>query len=128
MNAWARWERYAPLSGLAAVILWVVGIVVLSGPGHLGNNSGDSPASILLTYMAHDTAIQWGTWLVMLGALAFIWFVGSVRAAVSSVEQGPARLSTLVGMGGVATAFGILLAHVPSYAAASTSDNLTTPA
>ena len=39
MNAWARWERYAPLTGVVAVALWVVGIIILTGPGHIGNNS-----------------------------------------------------------------------------------------
>ncbi|HKB20388.1 MAG TPA: hypothetical protein VKC65_05185 [Gaiellaceae bacterium] len=128
MNRWAEWERYAPLTGIAAVVLWVVGIIVLSGPGHLGNNSGDAAAVILAKYAGHSLAIQFGAWLVMLGALLFIWFVGSLRAAVTTVEQAPARLSTLVGMGGVATGFGILLAHAPSFAAATTSDNLTAPA
>lgn len=128
MNVWARWERYAPISGLVAVIFWVVGIFILTGPGHLGNNSSDAPTVVLAKYAAHSSAIQWGVWLIMLGALAFIWLVGSLRAAVSSVEQGPARVSTLVGMGGAVTGFGILLAHAPSFAAATTSDNLTAPA
>ena len=128
MNAWERWSRHAPLAGIVAVILWVVGIIILNGPGHLGNNSSDAPVVILAKYTAHHAAIQWGVWLIMLGALAFLWFVGSLRAAVSSAEQGPARLSTLVGMGGAVTAFGILLAHAPSFAAATTSDNLTAPA
>ena len=128
MSSWERWERYAPLAGILAVVLWVVGIIVLSGPGHIDNNSGDTPVVILAKYTAHHAAIQWGAWLIMLGALAFLWFVGSLRAAVSTAEQGPARLSTLVGMGGAVTAFGILLAHVPSFAAATTSGNLSAPA
>jgi hypothetical protein len=128
MNAWARWERYAPLTGVVAVVLWVVGIIILTGPGHIGNNSGDAAAVILAKYAGHSSAIQFGVWLIMLGALFFIWFVGSLRSAVFGAEGGTARLSTLVGMGGVATGFGVLLAHAPSFAAATTSDNLTAPA
>jgi hypothetical protein len=128
MDFWTRWDRYSPLAGVKAVVLWVIGIVILSGPGHLGNDSSDSPAVVLANYKAHATAIQWGAWFVMLGALAFLWFVGSLRSAFFSAETGSGRLSTLVGMGGVATAVGILLAHVPSFAAATTSDNLTAPA
>ena len=128
MGFWTRWDRYSPLAGIKAVVLWVIGIVILSGPGHLGNDSSDSPAVVLANYQAHAAAIQWGAWFVMLGALAFLWFVGSLRSALFSAEDGTGRLSTLVGMGGVATAVGILLAHVPSFAAATTSDNLTAPA
>jgi hypothetical protein len=128
MNWWARWERYAPLTGVVAVVLWVVGIIVLTGPGHLGNNSSDSPVVILAKYAAHSGAIQWGAWFVMLGALVFIWFVGSLRSALFGAEGGTGRLATIVGMGGVATGVGVLLAHAPSFAAATTSDNLTAPA
>ena len=128
MSTWARWERYAPLTGIVAVVLWVVGIIILTGPGHIGNNSSDAAAVILAKYAGHSSAIQFGVWLIMLGALLFIWFVGSLRAAVTAVEEGPARLSTLVGMGGAITGFGILLAHTPSFAAATTSDTLTAPA
>jgi len=128
VNFWERWDRYSPLAGIKAVVLWVIGIVILSGPGHLGNDSSESPVVVLAKYKAHATPIQWGAWLVMLGALAFLWFVGSLRAALFTAEGGTGRLSTLVGMGGVATAVGILLAHVPSFAAATTSDNLTAPA
>ena len=128
MNRWERWARYAPLAGLVAVVLWVIGIIILSGPGHLGNDSSEAPVVILAKYAGHSSAIQLGVWLIMLGALAFIWFVGSLRSAVTAAEGGTGRLSTLVGMGGVATGFGVLLAHAPSFAAATTSDNLTAPA
>jgi hypothetical protein len=124
---WAWEERWAPLAGIEAVVLWVIGIVILSGSAHLGNDSSESPVVILAKYKAHHAAIQWGAWFVMLGALAFLWFVGSLRSAFFTAERGTGRLSTLVGMGGVATSVGILLAHVPSFAAATTSGNLTAP-
>jgi hypothetical protein len=128
MNRWERWEHYAPLAGVAAVVLWVIGVVILGGPGHLGRDNNEAPVVILAKYAGHSSAIQFGVWLIMLGALAFIWFVGSLRSAVTAAEGGTGRLSTLVGMGGAVTGFGILLAHVPSYAAAETSDNLTAAA
>jgi hypothetical protein len=127
MNFWAPWERHAPLAGIVAVVLWVIGIIIMSGPGHLGNDSSEAPLVILAKYQAHHAAIQLGVWFVMLGALAFLWFVGALRSAFFTAEGGTGRLSTLVGMGGVATAIGILLAHAPSFAAASSSDNLTAP-
>jgi hypothetical protein len=125
---WSWEERFAPLAGIKAVVLWVIGIVILSGPGHVGNDSGDAPVVILAKYAGHSTAIQWGAWFVMLGALAFIWFIGCLRSALFAAEGGTGRLATLVGMSGVATGIGVLLAHVPSFAAATASDNLTAPA
>jgi len=122
---WARWERYAPLTGVTAVVLWVIGIVILTGPGHLGDNSNDAPDKILSQYVNHHAAIQWGAWLVMLGALAFLWFVGSVRAALFQAEGGVGRVSSIAAFGGVATRITVLLVHVPSFAAAGTSEHLT---
>jgi hypothetical protein len=127
MSFWARWDRYSPLAGIKAVVLWVIGIVILTGPGHLGNDSSENPLVILGKYKAHHAAIQWGVWFVMLGALAFLWFVGSLRSALYAAEGETGRLATLAGMGGAVTSLCILLAHVPSFAAATTSDNLTAP-
>ncbi len=123
---WASWEgRVAPLAGVKAVVLWVLGVVVLTGPGHLDNNSSDTPEQILTQYVDHSTAIQVGAWLVVLGALAFLWFVGSLRATLHRVEGGTGRLSTIAAFGGVATGICVMLAHLPSFAAASTSEQLT---
>jgi hypothetical protein len=122
---WARWERHAPLAGVLAVVLWVVGIFVISGPGHLDNNSSDAPEKILSQYVNHSTAIQLGAWLVVLGSLAFLWFVASLRSALFSAEGGTGRVATITAFGGVATGICVLLAHLPSFAAASTSDDLT---
>jgi hypothetical protein len=122
---WTRWERHAPLTGIAAVILWVVGIVIVQGPGHLGNISDHAPADILSRYTAHHMAIQWGAWLVMLGSVAFLWFMGSVRARLYHSEGGVGRVASIAAFGGVATGLSVLLVHAPSFAAAGTSKNLT---
>ncbi|MEP6910029.1 MAG: hypothetical protein ABI896_06305 [Actinomycetota bacterium] len=110
---------------MKAVVLWVVGIFILTGPGHLNNNSGDSPEKILSQYVNHSAAIQWGAWLVVLGALAFLWFVSSLRSVLFSAEGGNGRIATIATIGGIATGICVILAHLPSFAAASTSDNLT---
>lgn len=122
---WARWERIAPLVGVKAVVLWVIGVVILTGPGHLDNNSNDTPAQILSQYVSHSTAIQLGAWLVVVGALAFIWFLGSLRVVLYSAEGGAGRIASIATFGGLATAICVMLAHLPSFAAASTSEHLT---
>ena len=30
---WARWERFAPLTGVVAVVLWIVGVIVQESAG-----------------------------------------------------------------------------------------------
>lgn len=122
---WATWEeRLAPLAGIKAVVLWVVGVIVLTGPGHLDNNSSDAPEKILSQYVDHSTAIQVGTWLIVLGALAFLWFISSLRSWLYR-DDDTGRLGTIAAFGGVATGLCVMLAHLPSFAAASTSENLT---
>jgi hypothetical protein len=113
------------MTGVVAVILWVIGIYTVQGPGHLGNISDHSPTDILSRYAGHHTAIQLGAFSVMLGSVFFLWFVGSVRAALHRAEGGVGRLASIAAFGGVATGIGLLLAHAPSYAAAGTSANLT---
>ena len=122
---WTRWERHAPLTGIAAVILWVVGVFVIQGPGHLNNVSDHAPADILSRYAGHHMAIQWGAWLVMLGSVAFLWFVGSVRAGLFRAEGDVGRVASIAAFGGVATGLSVLLSHAASFAAAGTSSNLT---
>jgi hypothetical protein len=123
---WTRWEhRLAPLAGIKAVVLWVVGVYLLQGPGHLTNNSNDSPEKILSQYVNHGTVIAVGAWLVALGALAFLWFISSLRTSLFRAEGGTGRVATIATFGGVATGICVLLAHLPSFAAATASDRLT---
>ena len=121
---WARWERFAPLTGALAVVLWVIGIWLVNGPGNLPG-SDDTPDKILAAFTDHSRAIQLGAWLVIVGALAFLWFVGSLRSAVFVAEGGTGRVASIVTFGGVATGIFVLLLHAPSFAAAQVTKHLT---
>ena len=96
-----RWARLAPVTGIAAVVLWVVGAVILFSdePG-----SGASPEEIAAHFAENDGRLLLGAFLFMLGVAFFLWFVGTLRAVVARAEGGVGRVAGIVQAGGVATA------------------------
>jgi hypothetical protein len=96
-------ERLAPLDGIAAVVLWVAGVIVLQGPAHQPDTDA-APAQALAFFAGHHKAILLGTFLYMLGTLFFLWFLGLVRARIGPAEGRERRISS------IAYAAGIVLA------------------
>lgn len=95
---WTRWE---PLTGVVAVVLWLVGIFVLEGasPGR------DATADEIVAYFEDDsTTIFIGAFLFALGTAFFVWFLGSLRAAFLGTEGQPGRLTAIAFAGGVGKA------------------------
>jgi len=82
----SRIERWAPLSGLLAVVLWIVGIVLLT---HDNPPDHASDADILAWYKADSNSILLGGWLFMLGCLAFLWFVAILRDRFAAAGTAP---------------------------------------
>jgi hypothetical protein len=102
-----RWERLAPLSGLVAVVLFVVGFIVLEG----NTPEDDVGAQAYLTYFQEEEGSLWvGGWIFSLGVLFFLWFLGSVRAALYGAEMGVGRLASTAYAGGVGVAILFLAA------------------
>ena len=116
-----KWERYAPLSGVLAVVLWVIGIIVVST-----NAEGSKGPKILLSYHRHDDAILAGGLLWSLGVVLFIWFLGSLRSRLLSLEGGSGRLSTLAYGGGIAAATIAILIPGPDQVGALNKDDIDT--
>ena len=70
----ATWERFAPLTGVGAVVLWIVGLVTM------GDVAGKSKGSELLAYYRdNDNRILVGFVVFAIGVALFIWFLGSLR-------------------------------------------------
>lgn len=98
-----RWERFAPLSGIVAVILFVVGFLVFEVVG-------DSPGSDLTAeqylayFQAEEATILAGSWIFLLGIPFFLWFLSTVRAALERSEGGAGKLVTVAYAGGVGVA------------------------
>src|SRR5687768_1951982 len=99
----SRWERHAPLTGVLAVVLWIVGAVLLF------NNEPESDATPqeFVSYLKDEGPIYGGSWAWGLATLFFIWFLGSLRTRLAAAETGSARLSAIAFGGGIAG--GVLL-------------------
>jgi hypothetical protein len=99
-----RFERWTPLAGVLAVVLWIVGIVVVSH-----NNPADhaTDGQILAWYRSDSNWVLLGGWLFMLGCLAFLWFAVVLRERLD--EAGVGRKAARLTFAGAvaATVFGI---------------------
>jgi hypothetical protein len=111
------WERYAPLTGVLAVVLWVIGIIVEAGAIEDKN-----PDTILASYTGKEGRILLGGFLWLLGTVFFFWFLGSLRARLAVAEGGVLRLTTIAFAGGVSAAICALLLVGPDMGAAITDD------
>ncbi len=121
---WALWERIAPLDGLIAVAFWVAGVAFMSVVGDQPNIDATAPEA-LAYFKDHSSAIQVGAFLFGLGALFFLWFLGSLRVALRTAEGGEARVTGISFAGGVAVAVLALLLPSAWVAGAATTSNLS---
>jgi hypothetical protein len=90
--------RWAGLGGVAYVVLFVIGTIMLFN----GSPSGDSaPAKVIAWYSdsGHRHRISIGWILLGLSILFLLWFIGALRRAVSIVD-GEGILTGVVGLGG----------------------------
>jgi hypothetical protein len=92
--ALARLERFAPLAGVVAVVLWLLGIVVVES----GNTPADDApiAEIARYFETEENSLYLGAVLFFLGILFFVWFAASLRAAVVRAERGVGRVASVV--------------------------------
>jgi hypothetical protein len=114
-------ERPAALSGIVAVILWVIAVVIEEA----SSLPGESPDEILDWFQEKSNTILVGSFLFLLGCLFFLIFVGALRARLVRAEGENAFLAAIAfGAGLVATAL-LLLIPGPNIAGALAEDELT---
>ena len=91
--------RWAALGGIAYVVLFIVGIILIySG----AVDSSDPPAKIIAWYSdsGHRDRINIG-WLVAgLGIFCFIWFLSALRQTIRRLEGEDGFLTALTTIGG----------------------------
>lgn len=92
------WARYAPLSGLLAVALVVVSIVVT---GFDDVATDDSTQEVIDFWTDNDGQQIAGATLGALSLVPLLWFLGSLRSALRTAEGGTGRLSAIAYAGGV---------------------------
>lgn len=112
---WARLERFAPLAGVAYLIIFVVLFFSPTSP-----NSDSPVAEMVLFWTKHKNAQIAIALFAGLAAVLLIWFGASVRRAIWRAEGGDGRLATLTFAGHFLAALGILLFSGFTYAAAET--------
>lgn len=92
--------RLAPLTGLAAILLGVLGGILFHT--WADEPSTDAPAAELAAWMnGNEEAIFCATWVWLLAGLAFLWFLGSLRSMLRRVEGAPGRVSAIATGGGI---------------------------
>jgi MFS family permease len=89
-----RWERFGGLAGLVFVILFVISAFIAGQPPE----PTDAARKIHEFYEDHERALKAGAFLSGVGAIAFLWFLGSLWSTLRRQ-----RLATVAAGGGVLT-------------------------
>ena len=93
-------QRWAALAGVAYVVLFVIGVILIFGNSP---DSGSAPAKIIAWYSdsGHRTEINIGWVLAGLGYFFFLWFLSALRQAIRRLEADDGYLTGLTTIGGV---------------------------
>jgi hypothetical protein len=96
------WDRLGPVSGLAAVLGWVLSIFVIEG---VGDSPGDNAtaANVLRYFETEEGSLYVGGVLFFIASALLIWFGSSLRAAIGE-RGGTDRIASIVFGSAVATA------------------------
>ena len=94
-----KWERIGAAAGVLFVILVLIGSFL---PGESPPAVDDSARDIAKYFHGHSGAIQAGAFIAGLGAIALLWFLGSLWSRLRRPE-GTRRLATIAAGGGVVT-------------------------
>jgi hypothetical protein len=97
-------DRTALLApAVLAVALWIVGLVVSQGTtDNLSDKATDS--QVLAWVQGNKNPLILGSWLFMLGCVAFLWFAGMLRGRLAAAEGGTQTFSSVVFGASVASA------------------------
>ena len=109
-------ERFAPLTGVAAVILWVIGLFILESVADPPDD--DAAAPEFLRYFEDEGPIFLGGLIFLLGTLLFVWFAGSLRSAIAAAERRAARLASIAFAAAVMKAVFDMALLAPQFAGA----------
>ena len=80
----ALWDRLAALGGVVFVVLFLIGLFAPGSPPTVDDSSGD----VVEFFTDNRGAILFSTFLVGLGVIAMLWFVGSLVNAMREAGEG----------------------------------------
>jgi hypothetical protein len=109
------WERYAPLTGVVAVLLWIVGTFLLEKDDR---PDGKETSQFVAWVEENDTSILAGAIVFGIGVIFFVWMLGSLRATLFAAEGGTGRLATIAFGSGVAVSVSLMFTYLPHAQAA----------
>ena len=110
-------ERFAPLAGVAVLVLVVLNVALTGEVPDV-----DDPVEEVLSYWSEDEGKHLASAIVgALAAVAVVWFGASLRAALDRVERPPGRLASIALAGAAIIGTGILLLSTFQFAAAETA-------
>jgi hypothetical protein len=115
-------------TGIAAIVLWILGLVVMNG---MSDSISDKATDqqILAWVDGNTNTILLGGWLFMVGCLCFVWFAAVLRSRLHAAEGAGGMLTTLAFAGALATAiFGMAIPAGDVDAAINKSDISATTA
>ena len=104
-----RWDRLAPLYGVAFVLLAIVGNVI-ARKGEPGDFPGES-ADIVQHYMDHKDAVMAGSWIALIAGLLLFAFVAALWSRLRAAEGRAGRTSATAFAGGVGAATMAVVSH-----------------
>jgi hypothetical protein len=112
----ARRDRFDPLAGVVAVLLWLVGAFLLEKDDR---PDGKDTAAFVAWVEANDTAILAGAITFGVGVLFFLWMLGCLRETTARIEGGAGgRLAGTMFGAGVAVSVCLVLTYLPHAQAA----------
>jgi hypothetical protein len=117
-----RWERFAPLTGVVAILLFVAGVIVQESSSRPDD---ETPENILNWFRDDPNTLIAGGILFAIGIVFLIWFFGSLRAAYRVAEGGSGRLTSIAFGSGMLTALALLLSIAPTVQGAFEKDDLS---
>jgi hypothetical protein len=119
----ARSERWPAYTGVLAVLLWVVGVIVQESAGPPGEGASD--AEYLAYIDENANTILTGGWIFMLGCVAFLWFAVVLRQRLAAAEGGTLMYANVAFVGAVLVGAFTMLSPGPDIAAAISSDDIS---
>ena len=119
-RAWA-WERFAPLAGITAVVLWALAFVIAGAGPDFQRATGQE----WLTYITdNEGQILTSRLLFLLGTVLFLLFLGTFRVRLRAAEGGPGQWTSAAFAGGIATAVLLIGNVTPTLIGALAADAL----